>query len=364
MRIPRLTALTLLALVLGIALAACSGKEAGTPAAIKPVDLATVPVKRETVDDEVMFDGTLEALHESTVASEVNARVVELPFDVNDFVKQGEVIVRFRDTEQKARLASADAALSGARAHEKDAKQELDRIRQLYNKKLVPKSQLDNAVAAYDSAHAQVQAAVAGRNQAVEQLGHTVVRAPYSGMVVSRHIEVGETATVGQPLMTGLSLDQLRAVVEIPQEYIGPLREHEKARIILPDGSSINATQVRIPPNADASTHTFRALVSLPPDSQGVYPGTLVKVAFVRGETKRLLVPADAVVHRGEVTGVYVLSDKGVVSFRYVRLGTPTANGDFPVRSGVVEGEQLATDPIAAAIAYKKQHAIGGAAAQ
>ena len=72
MRYLRLTALLLPALLLG-----CSGSEETTKqAGIQPAHLATVPVKRETVADEVMFDGTLEALHESTVASEVNARVV------------------------------------------------------------------------------------------------------------------------------------------------------------------------------------------------------------------------------------------------------------------------------------------------
>jgi len=192
------------AIAVGLLLTACGGaanQAASQP--IKPANLKTATVQRQAVADEVMFDGTLEALHQSTVASETNARVTELPFDVNDFVKQGEVIVRFRDTDQKARLASAEAALSGANAHYTDARLEQERIQQLYEKKLVPKSQMDSANAAMESAKAQVDAAIAGKKQAAEQLEHTVVRAPYSGIVLARHIHVGETATVGQPLMTG-----------------------------------------------------------------------------------------------------------------------------------------------------------------
>ena len=353
------------AIAVGLLLTACGGaanQAASQP--IKPANLKTATVQRQAVADEVMFDGTLEALHQSTVASETNARVTELPFDVNDFVKQGEVIVRFRDTDQKARLASAEAALSGANAHYTDARLEQERIQQLYEKKLVPKSQMDSANAAMESAKAQVDAAIAGKKQAAEQLEHTVVRAPYSGIVLARHIHVGETATVGQPLMTGVSLDSLRAVVEIPQQNITPLREHQKARVILPDGTSINATQVRIPPSADPTTHSFRTLVSLPEGEHNVFPGTLVKVAFVSGEADRLVVPSSAVVRRGEVTGVYLVGDDGRVSFNYVRLGAPTPDGLVPVRSGVSEGESVAMDPIAAGIAYKDQHSETGAGSE
>ena len=113
-----------------------------------------------------------------------------------------------------------------------------------------------------------------------------MIRAPYSGIVVKRNVEVGETVTVGRALMTGLSLEHLRAVVEIPQQHIGPLRQHRKARVILPGGRSVPATELRIPPSADPDTHTFRVLVTLPEGDYGVFPGSLVKVAFVSGEER------------------------------------------------------------------------------
>jgi len=351
----------LLAVLLPVLLVSCSEPSDETGGRkFAPPDLDTVAIEQEQVDDEIMFDGTLEALHQSTVASETNARVIELPFDVNDYVEKGQVIVRFRDTNQKAQVSSAEAALSEAQAQYTDAKAAFDRAAQLLDKKLIPQSQMDSATAAFESAKARVNAAEAGRKQAIEQLEHTVVRAPYSGIVVERHIEVGETATVGQPLMTGLSLEHLRAVVEIPQQHIAPLRVHRKARVILPGGTSINASELRIPPNADPSTHTFRVLVSLPPGDHGVFPGTLVKVAFVKGETERLAVPATALVRRGEVNGVYIVGPDNRISFRYLRTAMPTANGLVPVHSGVVAGERVATDPIAAGIAYKRQLANAG----
>ncbi len=326
-----------------------------TGAQSSSVPLDTVAVKRATITREISFDGVLQAVNESTVAAQTSGRVETVNFDVGDYVKQGEVIVRLRAEEQQARLDSAEAAVMEARAHLAEAELNYNRTKEIADRGLVAKSTLDAATAALKSARARLDVALAGVKQAREGTKYTEVRAPFSGYVVKRDIEVGETTVVGQPLMTGLSLDQLRVLVDIPQSDIEPLRKKGEARIILPDGSSLRATHLRFPPDADPTTHTFRVLVMLPDGSHGVYPGMLVKVAFAAGEHQSLLVPAAAVVRRSEVTAIYVVSGNGRISFRYVRVGTPTPDGEVPILAGVDDGEKVATDTVTAAVRYKMQ---------
>jgi RND family efflux transporter MFP subunit len=316
--------------------------------------LATVAVASAPVPRETLFDGIVEALNESTVAAQTGGRVVELPFDVGDYVPKGDVIARITDTEQRARVAAAEGALAEARARSTEARLNFERTEDVYQRKLIARAELDRVAANLDSARARVEAAQAALEQANEQLAYTVIRAPYAGTLVQRHVQLGETVTPGTILLTGLSLEHLRVVVEIPQQHIGPLRIHRQARVML-NGDSLDATDLRIPPKADSSTHTFRVLVTLPEGDHGVYPGTLVKVAFVSGEEQRLLMPAVAVVRRGEVTAAYVV-EHDRISLRYLRTGTPTSDGDVPVLSGLAPGELVATDPIAAGIAYKARH--------
>jgi len=320
-------------------------------------DLPTARATLSTVTDEQVLDGVIEAVNESTVSAQTTGRIIELPYDVDDYVEKGSVIVRFRDNEQRARLEQARANLEEARARLAQAESEFKRIRTIYEQNLVSKSQMDQARAEYESARARVEASRAALKQAREQLEHTVVRAPYSGIVKARHVEVGETATVGQPLMTGLSLEHLRAVAEVPQRHIRALREHQAARVLLPQGESVEAASLRIFPHADASTHTFRVRVDLPQGQHGVYPGMLVKVAFVSGRREQLLVPANAIVHRSEVTAVYVRGEDGALHFRQVRTGTPLPNGQVPVLSGLDAGEVVVTDPVAATVALKQAQA-------
>lgn len=327
----------------------------GAEATAAAARLATHAVEMSRVARETSFDGAVEAINQSTVSAQTTGRVVELPFDVGDYVEKDAVIVRFTTTEQRARSGGAEAALAEARARLAEAQLTYDRTKDVYEKKLVAKAQFDKAAADLNAARARAAAAQASLAEARESLGYTVIRAPYAGIVVARHVQLGETVAPGKPLMTGLSLEHLRAVVEIPQQHIGPLRRHSKARVILPDGKSIAAAELRIPPGADPSTHSFRVLVSLPPGEHGVFPGTLVKVAFVSGEEERVLIPPESVVRRGEVTGVYVLDAEDRIRLRYLRVGTAAADGRVPVLAGLAVGERIATDPIAAGIVYKKQ---------
>jgi len=322
----------------------------GTGAALTSVLVRSALIQRETA-----FDGVIEAVNQSTVSAQTSGRVVELPFDVGDAVEKNAVIVRLTTTEQQARSAAAEAALAEAKAHLAEAQIAHDRIRDIFTKKLVAKAQFDQATADLDSARARFAAARATLSGAREGLGYTVVRSPYAGIVIARHVQLGETVTPGKALMTGVSLAKLRVVVDIPQLHIGPLRKHSLARVILPGPVSVTPTKLRIPPNANPATHSFRVRVTLPMGVQDTYPGTLVKVAFVMGQDRRTLVPASALVRRGEVTGVYVIAKGAPINFRYLRIATPLADGRVPVLSGLDVGERIALDPIAAAIAYKKQ---------
>ena len=86
-------------------------------------------------------------------------------------------------------------------------------------------------------------------------------------------MEVGESVRPGQPLVSGLSLDQLRVNVEVPQSDIAAIREHGAAAVLLPDGRRIEASGVVIFPYADPKTHSFRIRVELPKANTGLQPG-------------------------------------------------------------------------------------------
>jgi len=316
------------------------------------VPIATVPVVFEVTPRERIWDGTVEAVNQSTVSAQTSGRVAEIGYDVNDFVPKGAVIVRFTDTEQRAALRNANAGLGEAQARFDEAGKEFERISSMFENETVSKARFEQAKANHAAAEARVDAARSGVTTAEEQLEYTVIRAPFAGIVAERFIEVGELVRPGHPIMSGLSLQSLRVNVDVPQSMFKPIREIGKAFVYAND-QRIVAESLTFYPVADPVTNTFTVRVNLPEDSATLFPGMFVKVGFVVGESRRLLVPEQAVVRRSELTAVYILEDDRV-KLRQVRLGR-RYDARIEILAGLAESELVATDPVQAGI-YLKEH--------
>ena len=141
--------------------------------------------KNVHLDEERVLDAVVEAVHKATISAQTSGRVVKLNADVDDAVSKGDILVQFRNKEQMASYNVAKAAFD-------EAESEFKRIKDIFSKKLISRTALDKASARFKSAKARLE-------QANESVENTVVRAPYSGIVVKRHIELGELAKTGQP---------------------------------------------------------------------------------------------------------------------------------------------------------------------
>jgi len=311
----------------------------------------TAAVKLDETPRERLLDGTVEAVNQATMSAQTAGRVAEVFFDVDDYVQPGEPIVRFTDVEQQSALGQAQAALAEARARQNQADGEFRRVVGLFEAESASRREYDQALAARDAAKARVEAAGSSVDAAEQQLEYTLVRAPYAGIVTERHVETGEAVGVGQPLISGLSLEALRVVVDLPQQLAAKVREHRKAYVLTDEGR-VEATRVTIFPYAHSASKTFRVRLELPDGQFSLYPGMFVKVAFVLGESRRLLVPTTALLRRSEVTGVYVVNDAQQVRMRQVRVGG-TFSHRTEILAGLQEGERVAADPVAAGIYLK-----------
>ena len=322
--------------------------QAGEPPATAAAEFRILP-------REYRLDGSVEAVHQTTISAQTSGQVEEILFDVDDYVEKGALVVRLKDTEQQAGLKAAEAELQEARARLKEASDDYTRTRRLSEKNLVSRSAMDKIDAARSAAQARVAAAMAIFSQAGEQLEYTRIRAPYSGIVTHRHVEVGEVAAPGKKLMTGISLDRLRVSVDMPQSLIGSVRAIGKARVQQPGDGWVKATRITVFPFADFRTNTFKVRLDLPPGIPNLFPGMFVKAAFVTGQKQELVVPVESVVYRSELTGVYVVSGRDRIGFRQVRVGHETGDGQITVLSGLDAGERVARDPVTAGILLKKQ---------
>ncbi len=326
-----------LMVILAFVLSACSESQPEQTAQKNIPALQTIVLQPETIAREISYDALVQAVNQATVSAQTSGRIIETPVDVGDFVKKGDLILRLTNTEQQAQMNSAKAQFDEAQAN-------YQRAQELLGKKLIAKADADKTEALYQSAKARLQ-------EAEQQLAYTEIRAPYSGIVLNRTVNKGEAVAPGKALMTGLSLENLRLQLDVPQQHITPLRQYKLARIALPNGKFIETREFRIPPAADPQTQSFKILIDLPTADYGIYPGTYIKVAFVTGEEQSLVIPESALLKRADVTAVYVVMQDRI-EFRQVNIASKQVSG-YPVLSGLQQGETIALDAVAAAQAYQ-----------
>lgn len=324
-------------------------------------DLPTLRVEALPTAVVHAAEATIEAVNQVTISAQTPGRIIELRMDAGDRVQRGDLLLRIDSAEAGQAVAGAEAAVAQAQATRISAKTEYDRAQSLATRNFISQSAVDQAKAAFEAADAQLRAARAGRSQATVVLGYADIAAPVSGIVAERHVEVGEMAQPGMPLVTVFDPSAMRAVVDVPQGRLANLAlDSIGATVELPaSGRRIQATRVIVMPAADARTHTLRVRVELPADLDGVLPGTFARVHFTTGEAVRILVPASAVVRRSEVTGVYVVDSRHAFSLRQIRLGNAVDGDMVEVLAGLSGGEEIALDPVQAGIVARAARASG-----
>ncbi len=337
------------ALSLSLSLLLALPAQAKGPAA-QPEPLRVRTVSYQQVQASKVAEGVVEAERQSTVTAQTSGRITSIHFRPGDAVQKGQLIMRIDPSLAQQQVAGAQAQVAEAQVALENARRDYNRHRELLAKNFVSKAQMEGVEAQYKAAQARVKTLQAGSGQASTARAYAEVTAPYSGVMSALHVELGETANPGMPLATGYDPAWLRATAQVPQAWIAAVRSSGQAMIEIPGQDDwLAASSVVVLPAADPRTHTTEVRVYLPKAAQGLAPGQFVRLHFVTGTARRLVVPAAAVLRRSELTAVYVLPEQGRPQLRQVRLGERQGDGSYEVLAGLRDGERVALEPLKAA---------------
>ena len=300
-------------------------------------EVATRRIAASAVAQALSVDGVVEAVHQATVAAQVQGRILELKVEAGERVARGQVLARIDARESSEAAAAAGAALAAAKSN-------YERTEKLVAQKFISPAALDKARADRDVAEAQLQAAQAGSS-------HAAIVAPIAGIVAARHLEAGEMASPGKPIITLYEPGQLRVVVQAPQARLPEIKAAKRVTVAFPEfGETLKISGFQVLPTVDPATHTAEVRIALPPTRARILPGMAARISFEGIEAQRITVPAQALVRRGELAAVYVVRDAAPAARRFelrqVRLGERQANGEFEVLAGLIGGELIALDPV------------------
>ncbi|MFW5951924.1 MAG: efflux RND transporter periplasmic adaptor subunit [Gemmatimonadota bacterium] len=335
----------------GIVAVAAAGWLALVPArGDEPESLRTHAVGRRDVSATVMAMGVVRPMvgAEVKVGSRVSGVVSRLRSNIGDMVEAGDVIAEIDDAEFRTRVAQSEASLARARAQAELAAAELERVRPLAEREVVPRQELDAAESAFEVAMAQVKLAEADLESARIQLSYTRITAPIAGVVASVATQEGETvaASFSAPTFVNIiDLDRLEVQAYVDEADIGRIRVGQTARFSVDSypGEEFEGEVTAIYPKAVIQDNVVNYVVTLRiTDRKGrmLRPEMTAAVTLVLEPRADVLAVPSAAVSRDRSERFVMVLEDGVPVRRVVRVGW-TQGGWTEITDGLVEGEQI-----------------------
>lgn len=321
-------------LVLSLVAAAGCHRHGPPPAAANlppaQVRLLTVESKKHMTTEEVV--GTVRSKLRASIEAKVSGRIEQMPVVAGQSVKKGELLAQLDVREIQARLDQA-------RAVRLQAEQDRKRYDTLLQQKAVTQQE-------YDAIQARFRVADATVTEAEIMLSYARVSAPFDGVISRKYVEVGDLATPGRPLVDLEDPQTLRLEADVPEALIGRLQMGSRMPVrAAPSTNDIEGIIGELSPAADPHSRTVRVKLDLPA-AGGLRLGQFGRVAVPVREAVSVRVPAAAVVVRGQMEIVFVVTNQRA-HLRLVKTGKRVGD-EWEIVSGLNPGEQVVINGAAA----------------
>jgi membrane fusion protein, multidrug efflux system len=321
------------------------GKDAVAQPQRSEVDDRLAPVRRIRLPLCESAVGSIRAVHETSVGSKLLARVIEANLKAGQAVKQGDILLRLDDTDLRAKLQQAKAAVTSAEAIRNQAVVDEGRYGQLIQSRAVSREQYDQKVTALRSAEANLVGAKEAANEVQASLDWATVRSPIDGTVIDKKVSAGDTVTPGQPLVTLFDPTHMQLVASVRESLTHRLQVGQNIGVQVEGLSKQCVGKVsEIVPEAQSASRSFQVKVT-GPCPPGIYSGMFGRLLIPLQEEEVLVIPREAVQEIGQLEMVDVVRD-GQRSRRAVRTGR-TLDKNVEVLSGLREGEQVELPAVA-----------------
>lgn len=304
---------------------------AGGQFSMPPMPVEVAQVEKQVVTERFDAVGTIEAIEEITVVSEINAMVVNIPFTEGSQIAKGELIAQLDDSQLAAEVTSAEALYAQSLAT-------YNRVKKVVEQKAGTPQDLDDALASLKVAEANLKLAQA-------RLDKTRIVAPFNGMIGSRRVSVGSFLRTGDTITELANLNEIRINFSAPERFLSELKRGSEVIVYSPvyPGHEVKGRIIAIEPIIDSDTRTARIVAKVQNPGQKFRPGMSANVSVILSERpEALTIPTEAVFANGNQSFVYIVNADSTVAPAPVTLGLQMSDV-VEISFGLQEGMKIIT---------------------
>jgi RND family efflux transporter MFP subunit len=314
----------------------------------EPVETALAPSlavevvtpRMQVLAREVNASGAIAAWEEISVGSEVaGLRVSEVPVEVGDTVRRGDILVRLDARTLRTKLAQSEAAVAQAQANAALAAKRAKRTRELATRNFIAQQDADEAEAQAISADAQLRTMRSGLEAAKLELDFTEIRAPQDGIISARSVQPGQVAGAAGELLRLIRDRRLEWRAELAEADLIRVEPGMPVRLTGMGGATIEGRVRQVSPSLDERRRTGLIYADLP-NPGPLRAGMFTSGVIVLGSEQGLVIPLDAVVRRDGRTYAYVVDKTNRAHERRIQTAV-IAGTDVHVSEGLNAGDRV-----------------------
>lgn len=323
--------------------AACGGDHKTAEVDMTPVAVIINSVASDGTTPFVTASGQVEAVNSANLSTRMMGFVNKVYVKVGDKVNKGQLLISISNADLQAKLAQVNASITEATAAYTNAEKDYNRFKALFADNSASQKEMDDMTAHFEMAKARLEAAKQMKNEVDAQFSYVNIRAPFSGVVTNKFIEVGDMANPGMPLVAVESPKKFEVTAMVAESDISQIKSGIEVNVEI---KSINKTVkgkvTEVSTSAKNTGGQYLVKVVLDKSDANILSGMFATVTFPvekKADATLVLIPTSAVFEQGGLKGVYTVSDQNTAVLRWVRLGR-TYGDQVEVLSGLDADEK------------------------
>ena len=330
---------TIVAFSLALLLASC-GSEDKKPVVDNAPAIA-VEVSQVEANGNSPFlsvSGKIQATNSADLSTRMMGYVNKVYVNVGDKVSKGQLLVSINNTDLQAKKAQVNAGITEATAAFNNAQKDYNRFKNLFADNSASQKELDDMTANFEMAKARLEAANQMKNEINAQFTYSNITAPFSGIITSKNVETGNMANPGVPLISIETPGNFEVMAMVPESEISEIKSGTTVNVLVKSiNQTIKGKVKEVSTSAKNTGGQYLVKIDLDKTNANILSGMFTTVQFPierKAKSAMVLIPNDAIVTNGQLTGVYTVSQSNTAMLRWLRLGR-TFGDQVEVLSGL-----------------------------
>lgn len=323
-------------------LASCGGDKKETTKTTPAISVIVNQVTANGNNPFLSVSGKIQASNSADLSTRMMGYVNKVYVNVGDKVNKGQLLVSINNADLQAKQAQVNAGITEATAAFNNAQKDYNRFRNLFANKSASQKEMDDMTANFEMAKARLEASKQMKNEIHAQFAYSNITAPFSGTVTSKSIETGDMANPGVPLISIETPGAFEVMAMVPESEISQIKKDSKVEVLVKSiNQTLKGTVTEVSSSAKHTGGQYLVKIALDKTDVAILSGMFVTVQFPiekQSKIEMVLIPTEAIITNGQLSGVYTVSQSNTALLRWVRLGRTYGN-QVEVLSGLNSNE-------------------------